>query len=107
MNKGELIAKLAERAGMTKKDARKALDTLIDIIIEAVSKNEEVLLTGFGKFEARARKESQRINPQTQQRIKVPSKVVPVFRPGRNFKEAVQKRLKAVTERGQLKIKRA
>ncbi|HID08940.1 TPA: integration host factor subunit alpha, partial [Candidatus Micrarchaeota archaeon] len=59
MNKGELIAKLAERAGMTKKDARKALDTLIEIIIETVSKNEEVLLTGFGKFEARARKESQ------------------------------------------------
>lgn len=107
MNKGELISLLAERAGMTKKDARKALDALLDIITETVSKGEEVLLTGFGKFEARPRKESQRINPQTQQRIRVPAKVVPVFRPGRNLKEAVQKKLKAVTERGQLKVKKA
>jgi len=66
VNKGELVDRLAARTGLTKKDARKALDATIDIITEALTSNEEVLLTGFGKFEVRARKRSQRINPQTQ-----------------------------------------
>ncbi|MGC9529848.1 MAG: HU family DNA-binding protein [Candidatus Bipolaricaulaceae bacterium] len=107
MNKGEMVDRLAVRTGLTKKDARKALDSMIDIITEAMTNNEEVLLTGFGKFEVRARKRSQRINPQTQRRIMVPEKVVPAFKPGKNLKELVGKRLKAVTERGELKVKKS
>lgn len=107
MNKGELVNLLAERTGLTKKDARNALDTTIDIITEAIARNEEVLLTGFGKFEVRPRKRSQRINPQTQQRITVPEKVVPAFKPGKNLKELVGKRLRATTERGELTVRRA
>lgn len=107
MNKAELVDRIAQRTGLTKKDARKALDATIDIITDAIANNEEVLLTGFGKFEVRTRKRSQRINPQTQKRITVPEKVVPAFKPGKNLKTLVSKKLKVVEERGQLKVRRA
>ncbi len=107
MNKAELVERIAQRTGLTKKDARMALDATIDIITEAVAANEEVLLTGFGKFEVRTRKASQRINPQTQKKIMVPEKVVPAFKPGKNLKTLVSKRLKVVSEKGQLKVKKA
>jgi len=107
VNKGEFVDKLATKTGLTKKDARKALDAMIDLITDALVANEEVLLTGFGKFEARARKESKRINPQTQKRITVPKKVVPAFKPGKNLKDIVAKKLKAVNVGSELKVKKA
>lgn len=107
MNKAELVDRIAQRAGLTKKDARKALDATVDIVTEALANNEPVLLTGFGKFEVRARKRSQRINPQTQKRITVPEKVVPAFKPGKNLKTLVGKKLKAIEEKGELKVKKA
>ena len=107
MNKGEFVDKLATKTGLTKKDARKALDAMIDLITDALVSNEEVLLTGFGKFEVRARKESKRINPQTQKRITVPKKVVPAFKPGKNLKDTVAKKLKAVKVGSGLKVKKA
>ncbi len=96
MNKAEFVDKLAAKTGFTKKDARKALDSMIDLVSRALAANEEVLLTGFGKFEARTRKESKRINPQTQKRILVPRKVVPAFKPGKNLKDTVAKKRRAV-----------
>jgi DNA-binding protein HU-beta len=107
VNKGELVDRMAARTGLTKKDARKALDSMIDIITDSIANNEEVLLTGFGKFEVRTRKRSQRINPQTQKRIMVPEKVVPAFKPGKNLKNLVSQRLKVVVDRGELKVKKA
>jgi DNA-binding protein HU-beta len=107
VNKGEFVDKLATRTGLTKKDARKALDAMIDLITDTLVSNDEVLLTGFGKFEVRARKESKRINPQTQKRITVPKKVVPAFKPGKNLKDIVAKKLKAVKVGSELKVKKA
>ncbi|HAZ28005.1 TPA: hypothetical protein DCY65_00050 [Candidatus Acetothermia bacterium] len=107
MNKGELVDRIAQRTGLTKKDARKALDATIDIATDTIAAGEEVLLTGFGKFEVRTRKRSQRINPQTQRRIMVPEKVVPAFKAGKSLKTLVAKKLKVVDERGQLKVKKA
>ncbi|HCP32708.1 HU family DNA-binding protein [Candidatus Bipolaricaulota bacterium] len=107
MNKGEFVDKLAAKTGFNKKDARKALDAMIGLITDALSSNKEVLLTGFGKFETRARKESRRINPQTQRRITVPKKVVPAFKPGKNLKDVVAKKLRAVKVGSELKVKRA
>lgn len=108
MNKGEFVDKLSEATGFTKKDSRKALDSMIDIITQALKDNEEVLLTGFGKFETRPRKATERINPQTQEKIKVPSKVVPAFKSGKNLKEEVKANLKAVKGvSGDLKVKKA
>lgn len=107
MNKGEFVDKLAAKTGFSKKEARKALDAMIGLTTDALASNKEVLLTGFGKFEARARKESRRINPQTQRRITVPKKVVPAFKPGKNLKDVVAKRLRAVKVGSELKVKRA
>ena len=107
MNKGEFVDKLAAKTGFSKKEARKALDAMIGLITDALASNKEVLLTGFGKFETRARKESRRINPQTQRRITVPKKVVPAFKPGKNLKDVVAKKLRAVKVGSELKVKRA
>ena len=104
MNKGEFADKLSAKTGFSKKDARVALDAVIDLITESLVSNEEVLLTGFGKFEARARKESKRINPQTQKRITVPKKVVPAFKPGKNLKDIVAKKLRVVKDGSGLKV---
>lgn len=107
MNKGEFVDKLAAKTRFSKKDAREALDAMIGLITDALASNREVLLTGFGKFETRARKESRRINPQTQRRITVPKKVVPAFKPGKNLKDVVAKKLRAVKVGSELKVKRA
>ena len=105
MNKREFVDQLAEKAGFTKKDARKAIDSMIDIINETVAKNEAVNIAGFGKFEARARKDSVRMNPQTGKKINVPAKVVPAFKPGKTLRELVGKKLKAVGRGDQLTVK--
>jgi len=98
VNKGEFTDKLSTETGLSKKDVRMALNAVIDLIPEYRASNEDVLLNGFGKVEARARKESKRINPQTQERITVPKKVVPAFRPGKNLKDIVARKLKAVKD---------
>lgn len=104
MNKGEFVDKLAAEAGFGKKDARKAMDAMIGLITDALASNEEVLLTGFGKLEARVRKERKRINSQTQ--INVPKKAVPAFKPGKNLKDIVAKNLKAIAVGSALKARK-
>jgi DNA-binding protein HU-beta len=99
MNKGEFIDRLSDRTDLTKKEARKLLDSVLDLIQETLLQGEEVKLVGFGKFAVRARKASSRINPQTKRPIQVAAKVVPLFRPGKELKRQIEKRLK-VTPRG-------
>ncbi len=99
MNKGEFIDRLSDRTGLTKKEARRHLDSVLDLIQETLLQGEEVKLVGFGKFAVRARKASSRINPQTKRPIQVAAKVVPLFRPGKELKRQVEKKLK-VTGRG-------
>ena len=99
MNKGEFIDRLSDRTDLTKKEARKLLDSVLDLIQETLLQGEEVKLVGFGKFAVRARKASSRINPQTKCPIQVAAKVVPLFRPGKELKRQVEKKLK-VTARG-------
>ena len=99
MNKGEFIDRLSDRTDMTKKEARKLLDSVLDLIQETLLQGEEVKLVGFGKFAVRARKASSRINPQTKRPIQVAAKVVPLFRPGKELKRQIEKKLK-VTAKG-------
>ena len=99
MNKGEFIDRLSDRTDLTKKEARKLLDSVLDLIQETLLQGEEVKLVGFGKFAVRARKASSRINPQTKRPIQVAAKVVPLFRPGKELKRQIEKKLK-VTARG-------
>ncbi len=95
MNKGEFIDRLAEKSDLTKKEARKLLDNVLDLVQEALLTGDEVKLVGFGKFAVRARKASSRINPQTKRPIQVEAKVVPLFKPGKELKRRIEKSLKA------------
>lgn len=92
MTKQEFIESLAKKAKLSKKDARAVVDEALDLIVATVKKNQKVALTGFGTFEARKQKATQRINPQTGKKMSVPAKNVPKFRPGKQFKEALAKK---------------
>ncbi len=106
MNKAELSELVAKQTGLSKKAAKEAVDTLFSTIAKMICDGEPVRITGFGTFEARPRKSSMRINPQTRQRIMVASKAVPSFRAGRELKEMVRKKLKVVEVGGKLSVKR-
>lgn len=95
MNKGEFIDRLAEKSNLTKKEARKLLDNVLDLVQDALLTGDEVKLVGFGKFAVRSRKASSRINPQTKRPIQVEAKVVPLFKPGKELKRRIEKSLKA------------
>ncbi|MEW8979487.1 MAG: HU family DNA-binding protein [Symbiobacterium sp.] len=89
MNKQELVASVAEKAGMTKKDAEKALNAVVESIKEALNKGDKVSLVGFGTFEVRNRAARSGRNPRTGDPIKIPAGKVPAFRPGKELKESV------------------
>jgi DNA-binding protein HU-beta len=91
MNKLELISKMAELAGVTKVQAERGLDALIQAITEAVEKGEAVRLVGFGSFEVVKRAERIRRNPKTGEPLKIASKKVVKFRAGKKLNEAVLK----------------
>ena len=91
MNKTELIAAVAEKAELSKKDAEKAVNALLDTVVEEVAKCEKIQLVGFGTFERRERKEREGCNPQTGAKIPLPASMVPAFKVGKAFKDAVNK----------------
>lgn len=108
MNKSELVDELAEEDGFTKKDSKKLLEAVLEIITKRLKENEEVLLTGFGKFEVRARQATEKLDPRTGEEIHVPAKVAPKFKKGKNLKETIQENLKAVDDgSGELEIEKA
>ncbi len=89
MNKSELIAAVAEKAGISKKDAETTVSSLLDVIIENVANGEEIRIVGFGTFERRERKERTGSDPRTGEKITIAASKVPAFKPGKSFKEAV------------------
>ncbi|EAX47266.1 histone family protein DNA-binding protein [Thermosinus carboxydivorans Nor1] len=91
MNKTELIASVAEKAGMTKKDAEKALNAVFASIEEALAQNDKVQIIGFGTFEVRTREARKGRNPQTGKEIDIPASKSPVFKAGKGLKDAVNK----------------
>lgn len=91
MNKTELIAAIAEKAGIKKTDADKALAALISTVEAELKKGEKIQLVGFGTFEVRERAARTGINPQTKEQITIAATKVPVFKAGRALKEAVAK----------------
>ena len=82
MNKTELVAKIAEGAGMSKVDAKKALDATLDAIKKAVKKSDKVALVGFGTFSVTKRGARKGINPATKKPITIPAKKVVKFKAG-------------------------
>lgn len=91
MNKGDLVAYVANKTGMTKKDVTTVLDTIVDAVVGSVKSGKPVTLTNFGTFVSVRRKESMKRNPKTGAPVKVKAKNVPRFRPGKNFREVVAK----------------
>lgn len=90
MNKSELVAAIAEKAGVTKKQAEAMVNAYNDVVINEVAKGSgSVSLVGFGTFTTSARAERQGRNPQTGETITIPAKNVPKFNPGKAFKDAV------------------
>ncbi len=90
MTKVELIAAVAATAGLTKKDAEKAVSATLDVITEALQKGDKVSLVGFGTFEVRERKERQGRNPQTREPMTIPASKLPAFSAGKALKDAVK-----------------
>ena len=91
MNKTELVASVADKAGLTKKDAEKAVNALFFSVEEALVKNEKVQMIGFGTFEVKAREARKGRNPQTGAEITIPASKNPVFKAGKALKDAINK----------------
>ena len=89
MNKVELIAAVAAKAGLSKKDAEKAVTAVVASVEEALVKGDKVQLIGFGTFEVRERAARVGRNPQTKAEIKIAASKQPVFKAGAALKKAV------------------
>jgi DNA-binding protein HU-beta len=92
VNKSELITSIAEKSGLTKKDAESALNAFMKSVEEALTNGDKVQLVGFGTFEVRERKARQGRNPRNPEEvIEIPASKAPVFKAGKSLKEAVNK----------------
>jgi DNA-binding protein HU-beta len=89
MNKLELVTAVADKAGLTKRDAEKAVSAVVESIEEALKRGDRVSLVGFGTFEVRSRKPRVGRNPQTGQEIRIPAGKVPSFKAGKSLKESI------------------
>lgn len=91
MNKQELIDAIAAEAGLSKADAKRALEAFTDCVTKQLKKGNDVRLIGFGTFSVRKRKARKGINPQTGEKIQIKARKVPHFAPGAELKNAVDK----------------
>ena len=91
MNKTELINQVAERAEVTKKDAEKAVNAIIDSITAALAAGDKIQLTGFGSFEVKDRAARVGRNPRTGEATEIPASRTPVFKAGKALKDSVAK----------------
>lgn len=90
MNKTELVAAIAEKAGIKKAEADKALAAFIDVVGAELKAGGKIQLVGFGTFKVNERPARTGINPQTKAQIKIAASKVPVFKAGAALKEAVK-----------------
>ena len=90
MNKTELVAAVAAKAEISKKDAEKAVAAVIDSVVDTLKAGDKVQLVGFGTFEVRTRAARTGINPQTKAQIQIPASKAPVFKAGNTFKSEIK-----------------
>lgn len=90
MNKGDLVAKIAKDADITKTQAESAFNSLVGSITTSLKKNKKVTIVGFGTFSVAKRKSRKGRNPQTGEPIKIAARKVPKFSPGSDLKKAVK-----------------
>lgn len=89
MNKAELINSMAEKTGLPKKEAEKALNAFMESVEEALKNGDKIQLVGFGSFEVKDRAERKGRNPQTKEEITIPASKAPVFKAGKGLKDKV------------------
>lgn len=91
MSKQEFVERVAEEAGLSKKDATAAVDATLESIKDALSKGDDVVFTGFGKFSVQQRKARTGVNPRNPgQKVTIPASTVPKFSAGSQLKAAVK-----------------
>ncbi|PAV01769.1 hypothetical protein CBG25_14760 [Arsenophonus sp. ENCA] len=90
MNKPELISKVAEKSGLSKKDAEKAVNAFIETVIESLKSDNSVQLIGFGSFQVKQRAAREARHPKTGETLKIAAANVPSFKAGQSLKEAVK-----------------
>ena len=91
MNKTELIAAVAESAGLTKKDTERVVNACLDAITVALQRGEKVQISGFGTFEVKDREARIGRNPHTKEAIEIPATKVPGFKASKTLKDTVAK----------------
>ena len=89
MNKTELVAAVAEKTGLTKKDAERVISTTIETITETLVKGEKVQISGFGNFEVKAREARVGRNPRTKETIQIPATRLPAFKASKALKDSI------------------
>ena len=87
MNNKEFIGKLAQRTKSTVAETSEMVDMLVDTITESLKNNDQINISGFGVFEVKMRRERISVNPKTGQRMLIPPKIVPTFRPSAKLKD--------------------
>ena len=91
MNKTELVAAIAKKTELSKKDAEKALKAFTDVVAEELKKGEKIQLVGFGTFEVSERAAHEGVNPQSGEKIQIAASKAPRFKAGKALKDAVNK----------------
>ncbi len=89
MTKAELVEEVARVSELTKKHSEVIVNTVFDSIIDALRKDEKIELRGFGSFRIRQRRSRQGRNPKTGDKVDVPAKRIPYFKPGKELKELI------------------
>ena len=90
MTKQDFVDAVADRAGMSKRDAGAAVDAVLDTITDTLRRGDAVTFTGFGKFSTSARAARQGVNPRTGERVQIQATTVPKFSAGSALKSAVK-----------------
>jgi DNA-binding protein HU-beta len=91
VTKQEFVEQVASKSGLSRSDASRAVDAVLDSITDALRSGNDVAFTGFGKFSASARKARQGVNPRTGEKVNIPATTVPKFTAGSQLKQAVKR----------------
>jgi integration host factor beta subunit len=94
VTKAEMIDRVMEKTGLSKKEVKAAFESFIDTIIDAVAEGNRIELRGFGVFNHKLRQPRMARNPKTGDQVKMEKRVVPVFKPSPDFQDKVNDRLK-------------
>jgi integration host factor subunit beta len=98
MTKAELVDEVARVVQLTKKQAETIVNIVFDSIVESLRSGQKIELRGFGSFRLRSRKSRTGRNPKTGEKVEVPSKKIPYFKPGKELKELINKVMAEVVE---------